>query len=118
METNKRRLKSSTLIEIIVAMIIANIVFFFCFSIIMGALSGNKMMKEFKAETVGSNFIVGEKIRRKLKDESFEYGDLTLIKTVEPDENVVNLYRLTIQVTDIDGRILSETKCFVCNEKD
>ena len=113
-----RRIKSSTLVEVIVAALIANIVFFFCFSITMEALNGNKMMREFKAETVGYNFLVREAITRQFKDEAFESGDMTLIKKVEPDQRVANLYRITVQVANKSGKILSESKCIIFNEKD
>jgi len=118
MKRTRRRLKSSTLIEVIVAMLIANIVFFFCFAITMEALNGNKMMKEFKAETIGYNFMVRESANQQLKDETFEYADMILVKAVEPDPQAANIYRMTVQVADKSGRILSESKCLICNEKD
>jgi len=118
MKTGKKKIVSSTLIELIVAMLIANIVFFFSFSIIMNSLSGNKMMKEYKAQILVSNYICKEKINKNFDNEVVELEEMSIYKIIEPDRSVFNLYKMTVQVIDKNGILLSESKCYISNEKD
>ena len=113
----RNKLKGSTLIEIVVAMLIASIVFFFCFSIIVKALSGNKMLKEYKGELLVSTAQL-KAIKSKVRtNEEVSFSDgLKLSRTIVPDNSIPGLYRMTILLIDEKGTVIAESKSYLRDE--
>lgn len=111
-----KRISSSTLIEIIVAILLANIVFFFTFSIILNALGGNNLIKEYKSQLLANSYITKEIESRNFENKSIEWESVRLEKQVISIINNPGLSIITITITDKTGRQLAETKCFVRNE--
>jgi hypothetical protein len=79
----------------------------------MNSLSGNKMMKEYEAQILAENLIVRERINKNFKDEIIETENVTISKIIDPDKNIPNLYKLTIQVFSNNGTLLAESKCYI-----
>nr|WP_321355535.1 hypothetical protein [uncultured Draconibacterium sp.] len=112
-----RRISCSTLLEIIVALLLANIVFFFSFSIILNSLSGNFMIREYKAHLKAYSFLTEEVLEKNFESKVIEFSNLNLQKEVQSVENEPGLLLFDIYVTDRTGKELVDLKCFIRNEK-
>lgn len=111
-----KRISCSTLIEIIVAMLLANILFFFSFSIVLNALGGNNLVKEYKSQLLANSYITKEVESKNFENKSIEWESVRLEKQVISITNNPGLSKMTIIIKDKTGKQLAESKCFIRNE--
>ena len=117
MKQVKHRMVSSTLLEVVVAMIIVNIVFFMCFTIILNALGTNKMMNKNHWQLMSNNILQEVISEKNLESKTIEKKKVIINKKIEPLEMTANLYKITIVITDKKRNVLAESKCISRDEK-
>ncbi|MDX8341691.1 hypothetical protein SLH46_21005 [Draconibacterium sp. IB214405] len=112
------RISCSTLLETIVSLLLANIVFFFAFTIILNSMSGNFMIREYKAHLKAYSFLTQEMLERNFEDKAIELNNLNLQKKVISVENEPGLLQFEIKVTDRTGKEILVLKNYIRHEKD
>ena len=117
MKDVKHRMASSTLLEVVVAMIIVNIVFFMCFSIILNVLGTNRMINKNHWQLMSNNILQEAISEKSLGSKTVESEKVIINKKIEQLEITANLYNVTVVITDKKGHVLAESKCIRRDEK-
>jgi hypothetical protein len=103
------KVKASTLIEVVVAMVIMFITFGLGMMIYHNVLKSGINLQNIKADHLSSQ-IVEETIKaRSYFDEEMELQDLLVKKRIGPYQNNSSLLLLEIQVFSKDAKLLAET---------
>lgn len=112
---NSKRIVGSTLLEVIVAMLIANIVFLFSISIVMNTLAGNPMIKKYKSQLITNSYVANEFVNKDSENITIEWDSATLKKEVLPMGNKPGLSIIIVTITDKNGRQLAKSRSIIRN---
>ncbi len=107
MGTLNGKLRASTLIEVIVAMLII----LASFGLALSVIDSNRKSMNTKLLTKAHQCVLSEKNRtlfeKRFFDETIEYGTIRIVKTVEGYPASPKLKKLEIQAINIDEKVLT-----------
>jgi len=112
-----KKLKGTTTIEILVAMIISSVVFFLSYFIIFNSIGKNKFLTRYYYTSLLYNEVEQSMAMHALKPEIREYDAFTLVKNVAPSNRSSSLFILEIEIQNKEGKIIASTKRLFHDEK-
>ena len=109
------KLKSSTLIEVIVGLVIITITFALIFKLITNLNRSENLRLKTNASLLMDEIIANTREELNFIDDEFDYGYLHITKSVQPYQSSENLMIINLEAFDRDNRMILEKKVFVLN---
>ena len=102
------KLKGSTLIETLVAMMVILISLVFCGIIYVNILSSGKSHKTFRAQTLLNEIAIKTRGEKKFVDEKMENSDIVIQKSIRTYNGIKDLYLQSLTASDTNGKMFGE----------
>lgn len=121
MNTNKhllKKAKASTLVEAIVAMLIVTIAFSLALVLMLNISKNSNNSLKTKAYILANDVMIQTKSEKSYFDQEFDYGNITIKKTVTEYENNEELFQLNIFAFDSRNHNFFEQNELIIIEKD
>lgn len=116
-EIKIKKLKASTLVETIVAMLIVTIAFSLALLLMVNISKNSNNSLKTKAYFLTNNIWVQTKAEHTFIDQEYTYGNILIKKTVTEYENNEELFQLNISVYDKQNHKLFEQNELLIIEK-
>lgn len=116
--TKIQKLKASTLVETIVAMLIVTIAFSLALLLMVNIGKNSNNSLKTKAYFLTNNIFVQTKAENTFVDQEYTYGNIFIKKTVKAYENNDELFQLNISAYDKQNHKLFEQNELVIIEND
>lgn len=104
----KQKIKASTLVETIVAMLVVTFVFTIAFATIAGLSKNSNNSLKTKAYFVSQEVWVKTKTEKEFFDQDFVFGNITVKRTVKEYQKYDELFQLSIETFDSNNHKLFE----------
>ena len=114
----KRKLKSSTLVETIIAMLIVTIAFSMAMVLMLNISKNSNNSLKTKAYILANDVLVKTKAEKTYFDQEFDYGNIIIKKTLTEYENNEELFQLKVLAFDSRNRKLFEQNELLIIEKE
>jgi len=112
-----KKVRASTLVETIVAMLIITFVFSIGFLIIMNLSKNSNNSLKTKAYFLTNEILVSTKSKKQFFDQDFDFGNITIKRTVSEYQNNEELYQLNLKALDLNNHKLFEQNELLIIEK-
>ncbi|HAF29361.1 MAG TPA: hypothetical protein DCG75_09980 [Bacteroidales bacterium] len=112
-----KKLKASTLIETIIAMLIVTIAFSLALMLMLSISKNSNNSLKTKAYFLANEVLVKTKSEKTYFDQDFDYGNILIKKTVAEYENNEELFQLNISAYDVRNYKLVEQNELIIIEK-
>ena len=120
MSLNKKlliKIKASTLVEAIIAMLIVTIAFSLALMLMLNISKNSNNSLKIKAYILANDIMVKTKSEKLYFDQEFDYGNITIKKTVIEYENNEELFQLNVSAFDSRNHKLFEQNELLIIEK-
>jgi hypothetical protein len=104
----KKKLKASTLIESLIAMLVIMLCFSIAVMIYLNVVRSDKLYQKNTANFILNEIAIQTKKEKKFIDESLKEGQFLIQKNVEKYQDTANLYRLHILAFNTRNEIIGE----------
>ena len=105
-----KKIKASTLIEVLVAMIIIMISFGIAMAIYMNVSLSDHLVQKLKAELLLNETAIETKAANSFIDEKTGSDKISINKTVTSYNGIPELHLLMLEAFDVNGKKISERK--------
>ena len=105
-----KKIKGSTLIEVLVAMIIVMVTFGIAMAIFINVSSSDRHVQKLKAQLLLSEVAIRTKAENSFIDATIELENITLNKTITSYREIPGLNILLLEAFDINGKKVAERK--------
>ena len=112
-----RKLKASTLVETIIAMLIVTIAFSLALLLMINISRSSNNSLKTKAYFLANNILVQTKAEKTYLDQEFNFGNVVIKKTVTEYENNEELFQLNVSAYDKQNHKLFEQNELVIIER-
>ncbi|HET6243889.1 MAG: hypothetical protein H0V01_04385 [Bacteroidetes bacterium] len=105
-----KKIKASTLIEVIVALIIVMITFGIAMVIFINVTHSDNQVQKLKASLILNESALKTSKENSYIDEKTEVDGLFINKTINPYENIPGLNLVLFEAFDVNGKIIAERR--------
>ena len=111
-----RRLKASTLVEALTAMVIVMLALSLFTTIYVNIMKSGEHQRKMQAALLLDKIAVETKQNKIFLDEKIKTGEFVLQKQVAPYNGAVNLSMLSLKAFDGNEKLLAERNELICTE--
>ncbi len=110
------KVKASTLVETIVAMVIIIIAFGTAMLMYLHVTDGERLLARTKADILLQRLAEESKLQQNFEERIYEEGGIKVKKKVAPYPDYSGAYLMNLQATDPKGEVLSEYREVILKE--
>ena len=103
-------LQSSTLIEVIIAMLIVLICLFIAFNVYIKTNASANFLQRIQAHLLTEDIFTNTKSKKEYIDKQFEFNNITIHRMIKPYPKSINLVMIELIAMTKKGRILFTKK--------
>jgi len=108
-----KRINSSTLIEVIIAMLISSLVFAAGISVVLNSLNGSILRKEYYYYLMAKSVLVKKRSEQDMQSRIISY-DMYVVKEEVVDCSLKEgLKLLTVEIIGLDGEVIAISRCIM-----
>jgi len=113
-----RKVIASTLVEAIIAMLIVTIAFSMALVLMLNISKNSNNSLKTKAYILANDIMVKTKSEKLYFDQEFDYGNITIKKTVAEYENNEELFQLKVSAFDSrDHKLFEQNELLIIEKK-